>query len=763
MNRMEKLRNAVPGIAAQRVGKKTWTLAPLMAALLGAGTAQAQQTASPTPQFDSIGFIQAATLDTGTLCPTANALLRGGTVTVNGIKMIVPCNTILQMPANTVSWAQLFDATVRAPIPAGALGLNGSATIPAGQSGLALADTAPNFTTPGAGGILLPTPFPSFEVHVVGNILKDATGNDQYIVGLIVPISQQGLNAGAGKITCIDYTAGALYVGGTNLAAGTTACAAANGTRVIINDPIGRYGKAHSPDPRFSADTNNTTIHAGSGYPMCIPRSAPPAVDPLCPVANRPLNGDGRFFIDRFLANGQPLKIFQMTPPAGQPFADPTGFPDPRQQAPFMVGDFVNWAGTLAKDATGQYISAHTLVANVGIFTWPATQPSYVTVDSLLLGTAGTPVQGIIQENTTRIFVTGFTTDPTQLVDLNAIDVNPCTGVEALRLLGTLDPATQPVLGRWRFHVLGGLFMPPTREMMAVSHDGTTASSLPGGAGFANGLGSGQYRVPNFTFIFPENVRLGEPVLPNNFQDFPFLTYGSGPLNGTGPVVGQLIPWPGVPVPAKASCSPAGTAPIVNAGLDFAVGPGRLEALAGTLTQDPNAAAPTISFTQTAGPAVVLTNANTLSPTFVTPAVAAAASVILTFKLTVTDTFGTTSATVNVTVLGTTDVLTGVTALWRAPTTPGQGVIVGVHKVGDKGGLLKVAAISSVSSNKLSLQTHALDLVGGLVPNTTGFMEIDPILGLPSYTFDASGTNAPATVIVRSSLGGEATVTVTLK
>jgi hypothetical protein len=77
----------------------------------------------PTPQFGFTGFIQEATLDTaGAICipktvdaagnqvdatlplvpGTPAARLAGGTITVNGIKMIVPCNTILQMPAATL-------------------------------------------------------------------------------------------------------------------------------------------------------------------------------------------------------------------------------------------------------------------------------------------------------------------------------------------------------------------------------------------------------------------------------------------------------------------------------------------------------------------------------------------------------------------------------------------------------------------------------------------------------------------------------------
>ena len=59
---------------------------------------------------------------------------------------------------------------------------------------------------------------------------------------------------------------------------------------VEINDPIGRYGLAHSPDPRFTADTDNPTVTTGNGFPMGLPTVAPPAIDPDRPLSNRPLN-----------------------------------------------------------------------------------------------------------------------------------------------------------------------------------------------------------------------------------------------------------------------------------------------------------------------------------------------------------------------------------------------------------------------------------------------------------------------------------------
>jgi hypothetical protein len=67
---------------------------------------------------------------------------------------------------------------------------------------------------------------------------------------------------------------------------------------------------------------------------------------------------------------------------------------------------------------------------------------------------------------------------------------------------------------------------------------------------YANGLSAGQYLLPNFEFIFAENLSFGQPLVPNNLQDLPFLFCGSGPLDGPGttsPIVGPLVPAPWAP------------------------------------------------------------------------------------------------------------------------------------------------------------------------------------------------------------------------
>src|SRR5580693_3234070 len=82
-------------------------------ALLWASSAAAQLTVLNTnvpPGFALTGFLQAATLKPG---GAANA---GGTLTVNNITVIVPDNSVIQMPANRLTWAELFDPAKSKPV-----------------------------------------------------------------------------------------------------------------------------------------------------------------------------------------------------------------------------------------------------------------------------------------------------------------------------------------------------------------------------------------------------------------------------------------------------------------------------------------------------------------------------------------------------------------------------------------------------------------------------------------------------------------------
>jgi hypothetical protein len=566
-----------------------WTMTT---GLLWATTANAQLTVlnSKVPSgFGMTGFIQAATLKPG---GAANA---GGTLTINNITMIVPDNSVIQMPAHALTWAQLFDPKQSAPVFDNAIPtqatppINHPAKNALGQpiTGLALADAPQN---PGAG--TFPGFFPSCEVTVIGNIdTAGASGNPpgSYIVGLILPISQEIANGGAGFITAIDYAKGRFEVNGTLNQLGT-------GTIVEINDPVGRYGFAHSPDPRFTADTDNPTIVSGNGYPMGIPIVAPPAIDLDRPLFNRPLNpspgATTPFPHDPFLQVGAPLTAFSM-PAKSAPNQPGDTTPDPWKQVPFMVGDFVAYQGNLYKvdpnapvtpfDPTKPvgasnrpinqqfYISAYSVQAGkLEVTTAAGTVaggqgPAYMTLFKSVIGTGGAsltvppnPALGIqggvipIVEPRRNIVVRGWVTDSTQLVDIFAVDVDSTSGAETSRLLGSILPEAGFVAGkgnkgRFIFDVGIGNFLPVTRELLVKTRHGQVQLGKQAGLNKHqfDGLATGQYQAPNFEFQIAD-APPGFPVSPSNFNNFPFLVNGEGArsISGDNVTIGPLAPLP---------------------------------------------------------------------------------------------------------------------------------------------------------------------------------------------------------------------------
>jgi hypothetical protein len=553
----------------------TRTLALIFAStLLWVARGHAQLTvlnSNVPPGFGQAGYIEGATVDS--LADPDS----GGTLTMGGVKMIVPRNSVVQFPANTFKWRDLFDPTMSAPVN------DVAPTIVCAHgpcTGLALLDNP--------GQIHGQSPYLSFNAIVSGNIdVKGATGNPPgtYIVGLILPIGQDLGNGGQGFITFIDYAKGRFEVGGTLGTQNT-------GTVIEINDPTGRYGLPHSPDPRWSVDNENPTIASGNGYPMCIPRVAPPSIDPECPLYNRLLNPPiGATGHDTLFQPGAPLLAFIM-PASTSPG---TTQPDPWKQAPLMLGDYIAYAGTLYKNVpkpavtnfrTQTYISANTVsVDKLGIYTAPGTAdqvgPAYVQLARMVVGTGGSTngtnvlanatlgIQGgniPLPEARLNIFIRGFVTDSSQLVDVIAVDIDPSSGKETCRVLGTLLPEPgvfQGVIakgnkGRFTFEVGKGAFQPVTRVYAAYSRHGQVQlpdqGSIPPTPtlcvdnnvpiapifkGHNNGLFTGQYHAPMFTFQFPD-APPGYPSIPNNSNDVPFLTQGEG----GNPSDGALVPQP---------------------------------------------------------------------------------------------------------------------------------------------------------------------------------------------------------------------------
>ena len=517
--------------------------------------------------FGQAGYIQTATLGSD----------GGGTLTMNGITMIVPANSVVQFPANTLQWADLFDSKVfQKPV-------YDTTGVPT-ETNLSITCTPPATTCTGLALLDNPaqtagmSPYLPFNANVLGNIdTKNVTGLgvNTYIVGLILPIGQDLGNGGAGVITSIDYAKSRFEVGGQLNTSGT-------GTLIEINDPSGRYGWAHSPDPRWSVDPDNPTITAGNGYPMCIPRVAPPKIDLSCPLFNRPLNPSGAGQ-DPFLQPGAPLMVVNM-PASKKPG---TTKPDPWKEAPFMIGDFVAYAGVMYKNDPSApidpakpwnqqtYISANTVGADkVALYTAPCATgteqctgsvgPAYMQLARMVIGTGGaTPGTNVLPnanlgiiggqipllEPKNNIVITGFVTDSTQLVDIMAADIDPNNGNETDRVLGTVLPEPGILVGgvgrgnkgRFRFEVGKGSFGNRTRVYLAESHHGLV--QVPNQHGTIKpsqgGLKSGQYHAPMFTFFFPD-APPGFPIIPQNFDSMPFLTQGEGGNLSNGP----LAPFP---------------------------------------------------------------------------------------------------------------------------------------------------------------------------------------------------------------------------
>lgn len=105
--------------------------------------------------------------------------------------------------------------------------------------------------------------------------------NGQFIAGLVY-ISRRSTQKVQGFITSIDLSTGHFKINGDATGSGGVDC--------VINDPVGRYGRAYTANPLWAADTDNPSIHAQNGFPMCVPRGGS---DPLCPAKNCPLNSVG--------------------------------------------------------------------------------------------------------------------------------------------------------------------------------------------------------------------------------------------------------------------------------------------------------------------------------------------------------------------------------------------------------------------------------------------------------------------------------------
>jgi hypothetical protein len=685
------------------------------ALLLSAPFAMGIQPQSTPAQFDMTGIIESLTLDGGAGCPTPQSALTApgsyntqvtagsgraamdctATIVINGQNISLPANTVVTLPASFLTPYELFAFNPLCFAPAACT-----------ETGLATSDI--NGRLPG-----------TYEASIQGNIVYNAAGAATLIAGM-VKITQEDLNSGEGFINFINYATGELFVGGNS------SVAPPDGVRIRINDPVGRYGRvAVAADPsdtfdaRFAVDDGNPTISAETGYPMCIPRAAPavPEADPLCPQSNRgpanvPSPNGTLVHLGTFAMDCSPAEIaanLAAVPPRPRCpviIGAPTGFPstlagsDPTQQAPLEVGDYIHYKGNHETDASGSYIAAHTISANVGIYTQPGHDPAYMTQEVTIVGLGPTTGFTGLQEGRELFKVVGFTTDVGRVVDFGKVMTDPCNGTETVINIGFQFPngstlaggggaAGNVPLGRFRTQFLKGStlgvsMIPATKEIRTEirgSNPGLNAvPSAPLLA--ANGLVYGQYQAPVAEYIFPENLGFGSlPIVPNNFSTMQFLTLGHGPWNlydpyGTifslgapdpAPIQSQLAPWPGAtPAPAGiplATCVAGRPAPPVIQVQNLTASTGAAVTLNATSSFSPSGVPiSTFNWTQTGGANVIpldaagiaQTAASTLS--FTAPPAAG----VLTFVVTVGDSNvpqNFSSKTVTVTVAGAVDTI----------------------------------------------------------------------------------------------------------
>jgi len=430
---------------------------------------------TPNASFNLIGFVERFTLD------NPGDALSGAHLTVRGITVTVPRSLLVTMPGQYLTPQDLFRGPAGGPVQS--------------ESGLALADTRP----PGA------PPFVPIEAEVQGNIaLNTSTGQPEYIAG-VLRLAQGPLHVGTGFVQAIDSVNGELRVGVQGRV---------DGARVRFNDPNGLYGPVNGPtatpplDSRFQLDPENSPVHARTGFPVCIPRGPS---DAACPSGNRPA--------------AAAVRRYTCGAVSAEPLAPALPGCDPRRMAPLRVGDTIAYVGMIVPDGAGGFIvAAHGLEAELGIYTSPGAEPVYVYIEEALQGTVGEVFPAIDQEETSRVRIVGFTTDPTRNVEVRLVDGGRNDVGTVLSGPGGLAPSNLAQLGRFRNT------WPAKDDARAVRRDILATVIGSPHAKLANGLTSGVYTAPVGEFIGPEATRFGRPGIqpPMPFENFCHLSVGGG-------------------------------------------------------------------------------------------------------------------------------------------------------------------------------------------------------------------------------------------
>jgi hypothetical protein len=327
-----------------------------------------------------------------------------------------------------------------------------------------------------------------FETTVVGNIIGDTV-----IAGQISVAQRFGLEGSQGYITAIN-TDGTLQVSG--------------GVRVRINDPDGLFGPKVDSAPMWVADTGSPTVTSFSGFPMCIPYSG---------------NAD---------------KCLSSNRGTGQSF----NAPDPLRMVPFKVGDFIQFSGL--RVGSNEILASDISCPSLHVTTQAGTDvPNYIRVEDMIIGVADTAANVEFAD----IKVVGFLSSCSgAIVTISAIEVDPCTGIETYRQIGTAAPK-QETRCKWEARIATAAQAPYTREYRITTNTPVKETK--------DGIQAGRIVAAVSEFIFPEVDIPGTnpPAFPfNGIRD---LVQGTV-LNGKQ--YGPLSPFPGTSPPSPSKiCSPS--------------------------------------------------------------------------------------------------------------------------------------------------------------------------------------------------------------
>ncbi len=172
------------------------------------------------------------------------------------------------------------------------------------------------------------------------------------------------------------------------------------------------------------------------------------------------------------------------------------------------------------------------------------------------MGTLGEVFPTLQQEETSRVRIVGFTTDPSRPVEVRLIDSGRNETGTSLTGPAGLAPSNGAQFGRFRNT------WPAKDNARAVRRDILARVVGSPNAKLANGLTSGLYVAPIGEYIGPEATRFGDPGFqpPVPFENFCFLAKGGGTFEtaaGTQNLV-RLAPFP---ESGHADSQPVGTGP----------------------------------------------------------------------------------------------------------------------------------------------------------------------------------------------------------